>query len=160
MTTSKSDFVLMFSSDVHWGWSGCAMVLGKLPVPRRPTIWIIVGQGSIALAVGADGGCLDIFTLLYLCSPFSPSQWAVKPEINQPKKKNTTKIRRPYNQNPTATKPNSNVQTRKSNDHTTKSLLAYNVETTLNQRPDNESTLILCSFNVKYFLGYVIFCTA
>ena len=24
-------------------------------------IWIIVGQGPIALAVGADGGCLDIF---------------------------------------------------------------------------------------------------
>ena len=44
------------------------MVLGKLPVPGRPTIWMIVGQGSIALAVGAGGGCLDIFTLLY---PFS-----------------------------------------------------------------------------------------
>ena len=40
------------------------MVLGKLPVPGRPTIWIIVGQGPIALAVGADGGCLDIFTLI------------------------------------------------------------------------------------------------
>ena len=24
-------------------------------------IWIIVGQGPTALAVGADGGCLDIF---------------------------------------------------------------------------------------------------
>ena len=31
------------------------MVLGKLPVPGRPTIWTIVGQGPIALAVGADG---------------------------------------------------------------------------------------------------------
>ena len=41
------------------------MVLGKLPVPGRPTIWMIVGQGPIALAAGADGGCLDIFTLLY-----------------------------------------------------------------------------------------------
>ena len=39
------------------------MVLGKLPVPGRPTIWITVGQGSTALAVGAGGGCLDIFTL-------------------------------------------------------------------------------------------------
>ena len=50
------------------------MVLGKLPVPGRPTIWMIVGQGPIALAVGAGGGCLDIFTLLY---PFSssPSLW-------------------------------------------------------------------------------------
>ena len=42
------------------------MVLGKLPVPGRPTIWVIVGQGPIALAVGAGGGCLDIFTLLFL----------------------------------------------------------------------------------------------
>ena len=37
------------------------MVLGKLPVPRRPTVWIIVGQGPIALAVCECGGCLDIF---------------------------------------------------------------------------------------------------
>ena len=49
------------------------MVLGKLPVPGRPTIWMIVGQGPIALAVGA--GCLDIFTLLYPFSPLSPSLW-------------------------------------------------------------------------------------
>ena len=47
------------------------MVLGKLPVPGRPTIWITVGQGSIALAVCADGGYLDIllssiFKLLFL----------------------------------------------------------------------------------------------
>ena len=51
------------------------MVLGKLPVPGRPTIWMIVGQGPIALAVGAGGGCLDIFTLLYSFPPFSPSLW-------------------------------------------------------------------------------------
>ena len=50
------------------GWSGGAMVLGKLPVPGRPTILITVGQGPIALAVGAGGGGLDIFTLIY---PFS-----------------------------------------------------------------------------------------
>ena len=31
------------------------MVLGKLPVPGRPTILITVGQGPIALAVGAGG---------------------------------------------------------------------------------------------------------
>ena len=57
-----------------WGWSGGTMVLGKLPVPGRPTIWIIVGQGPAALAVGADGGCLDIFTLIYtFLSSFSLS---------------------------------------------------------------------------------------
>ena len=32
------------------------MVLGKLPVPGRPTIWIRKGQGPTALAVGAGGG--------------------------------------------------------------------------------------------------------
>ena len=31
------------------------MVLGKLPVPGRPTIWILVEQGPTALAVGAGG---------------------------------------------------------------------------------------------------------
>ena len=31
-------------------------------MPGRPTIWMKVGQGPIALAVGV--GCLDIFTLL------------------------------------------------------------------------------------------------
>ena len=44
-------------------------MLGKLPVPGRPTILITVGQGPIALAVDAGGGGLDIFTLL------SPSLW-------------------------------------------------------------------------------------
>ena len=36
-------------------------------------IWIIVGQGPIALAVGAGGGCLDIFSVIYHFSLFSPS---------------------------------------------------------------------------------------
>ena len=49
------------------------MVLGKLPVPGRPTIVITVGQGPIALAVGAGGGGLDIFTLIYPFSSFSLS---------------------------------------------------------------------------------------
>ena len=51
------------------------MVLGKLPVPGRPTIWITVGQGPTALAGGAGGGCLDISTLIYPFSPLSPSLW-------------------------------------------------------------------------------------
>ena len=56
-------------------WWGGAMVLVKLPVPGRPTIWMILGQGPIALAVGAGEGSLDIFTLLYPFSPLSPSLW-------------------------------------------------------------------------------------
>ena len=49
-------------------------MLGKLPVPGRPTILITVGQGPTALAVGAGGGGLDIFTL-YHFSSLSPSLW-------------------------------------------------------------------------------------
>ena len=44
-------------------------------MPGRPTIWITVGQGPTALAVGAGGGCLDIFTLIYPFSCLSPSLW-------------------------------------------------------------------------------------
>ena len=46
------------------------MGLSELPVPGRHTIWITVGQGRTALAVGAGGGFLDIFTLIYPFSPF------------------------------------------------------------------------------------------
>ena len=46
------------------------MVLGKLPVPRRPTIWITVGQGPTALVVGGVGVVSSI-----LFSHLSPSCW-------------------------------------------------------------------------------------
>ena len=54
---------------VRWCWV-------KLPVPGRPTICTTAGKGPPALAVGAGGGCLDIFTLIYhspslLSLPFS-----------------------------------------------------------------------------------------
>ena len=51
------------------------MVLSKLPVPGHPTIWMTVGQEPTALAIGAGGGCLDIFTLIYPFSPLSHSLW-------------------------------------------------------------------------------------
>ena len=53
------------------------MVLGKLPWQCRGVllVWIRVGQGPTALAVGAGGGCLDIFTLIYPFSSLSPSLW-------------------------------------------------------------------------------------
>ena len=53
----------------------CANVIQCLPVPGRPTILITVGQGPTALAVGAGGGCLAIFTLVYPFSSLSPSLW-------------------------------------------------------------------------------------
>ena len=56
---------------INRGWSDGVMVLGKLPVLGCPTILITVGHGPIALSVG--GGGLDIFTLIYPFSSFSPS---------------------------------------------------------------------------------------
>ena len=49
------------------------MVLGKLPVSGRPTIWTTVGQGPTALAVGA-GGVVWTFLLSSILS-LSPSLW-------------------------------------------------------------------------------------
>ena len=70
---------------------------GKLPVLGRPTNLDNRGQGSTTLVVGAGGGCLDIFSLIYHFSFLSPclgdgpieteilSQRAVKPKrTNQP----------------------------------------------------------------------------
>ena len=53
---------------VRWCWVNfqCQGVL---------LIWITVGQGPTALAVGAGGGCLDIFSLIYRFSFLSPSLW-------------------------------------------------------------------------------------
>ena len=45
-------------------------MLGKLPVPGRPTIWMTVGQGPTALAVGAGGSCLDTIPSLFFLPLF------------------------------------------------------------------------------------------
>ena len=55
---------------------GGVMALVNHPVPGRPTIWMIVGQGPIALAVGAGWGLFRHFLLssiLRLLSSFSLS---------------------------------------------------------------------------------------
>ena len=57
------------------GSSGGAMVLGKLPVPGRLTIWITVGQGPTALVVGAGGVVWTFLLLSILFSSLSPSLW-------------------------------------------------------------------------------------
>ena len=58
------------------------MVLGKLSVPGRPTIWITVGQGPTALAVSADGGCLDILLSSILSLFFLPL-FGRRPDIDK-----------------------------------------------------------------------------
>ena len=64
--------ILVLALSGFCGWSGGAKVLGKLSVPGRPTNWNIVGQGPTVLAVGAGGGCLDIFSLVYHFCLLSP----------------------------------------------------------------------------------------
>ena len=54
------------------------MVLGKLPVPGHPTIWITVGQGPTALEVGAGGGCWDVL----LSSILFSSLFGRRPDID------------------------------------------------------------------------------
>ena len=49
-------------------------MLGKLPVPGRPTNLDYSRARASALAVGAGGGCLDIF-LSSIISLISPSLW-------------------------------------------------------------------------------------
>ena len=56
-----------------WG-SSLFKMLGKLPVPGRPSIWITVGQGPTALAVGAGEGLFGHFySHLSFLSSFSLS---------------------------------------------------------------------------------------
>ena len=49
------------------------MVLGKFPVPGRPTIWIIVGQEPTALSVGVGRGVWTFFSCLSFLSSLSLS---------------------------------------------------------------------------------------
>ena len=58
------------------------MVLGKLPVPGRPSIWITVGQGPTPPAVGAGGGWFGHFySHLSFLSSFSLS-FGRRPDID------------------------------------------------------------------------------
>ena len=57
------------------GWSGGAMVLGKLPVPGTSYNFDYSRARAYCARSRCGWGCLDIFTLIYLFSPFSPSLW-------------------------------------------------------------------------------------
>ena len=46
------------------------MVVGELTVQGVLLIWVTVGQGPIALAVGVDEGCLDCFFVSSIISLF------------------------------------------------------------------------------------------
>ena len=57
------------------------MVLGKLPVLGRPTIWITVGQGPTALVVGA-GGVVWTFLLSSIISVLFLPLFGRRPDID------------------------------------------------------------------------------
>ena len=56
-------------------WLGGVMMLGKLPVPGILLLWVMVGQGPTALAVGVGRGCLDFFFFIYHFHLLSPFLW-------------------------------------------------------------------------------------
>ena len=55
------------------GWWGGAKVLGKPPVPGRPSN--LDYSRASALAVGAGEGCSDIFSLIYFFSSLPSCHW-------------------------------------------------------------------------------------
>ena len=57
---------------MRWSWV-------NFPCRGVLLVWIRVGQGPTALAIGAGGGCLDIFALVCPFSPLSPSLWKTTP---------------------------------------------------------------------------------
>ena len=57
------------------------MVLGKLPVPGRPTIWMMVGREPIALAVGA-GGVVWTFLLSSIISLLFLPLFGRRPDVD------------------------------------------------------------------------------
>ena len=55
------------------GWSGGAKVLGKLSVPEHPSTLDNSRARAYCVCNSAYGGCLDIFSFVYLFSFLSPS---------------------------------------------------------------------------------------
>ena len=81
------------------------MVLGKLPVPGRPTIWITVGQGPTALVVGAGGGIWTFLLSSIHFSSLSPSlletaryrlKYCLKGPLNPKQPTNQLDSRKPW----------------------------------------------------------------
>ena len=58
------------------GWSGGAKVLGKLPVPGRPTNLDKSKARAYCVCSRCGWGCLDIFSLIYHFSFLSTSETA------------------------------------------------------------------------------------
>ena len=66
MLVFKDSSIMRGGRVVRWCWV-------KFQCQGILLTWILVGHGATALAVGAGGGCLDIFSLIYHFSLLSPS---------------------------------------------------------------------------------------
>ena len=74
--SKRTSCVLFFLFYVQsLGWSGGAMVLGKLPVPGRPTNLDYSRARAYRACSRCGRGCLDIFSLIYHFSLLSSSIW-------------------------------------------------------------------------------------
>ena len=69
----RSDKHANYSSHIPWGGRVVQWCRVNFQCRGVLLIWIRVGQGPTALAVGAGGSCLDSFTLVYHFSFLSPS---------------------------------------------------------------------------------------
>ena len=68
--------VLIYQKNGVVGWcEGGAKVLGKLPVPGRPTNLAYSRARAYCAFSRCGQGCLDIFSLIYHFSFLSPSLW-------------------------------------------------------------------------------------
>ena len=76
MSISKVDQLhLHILSYLLWGWSGDAMVLGKLPGPGRPTNLDLSRARACCACSRCGGGLFGHFSLIYQFYLRSPSLW-------------------------------------------------------------------------------------
>ena len=71
----KEQYSLLYRTHPQSGVVGWCDGAGKTSSAGASYNWFTVGQGPTALAVGAAGGCLEIFTLIYRFSSLSLSLW-------------------------------------------------------------------------------------
>ena len=129
------------------------MALGKLPVSGHTTIWMTVGQGPVVLAIGAGGGCLDIFTLVCPFSPLSPSLWETARYRLKYSLKGPLNPKQPTNQPTSDSQENSNPPHRRSPASLTSLLCKFRVKmwkTCLNDILNKSNT---DCFLITVFLG-------
>ena len=73
--TDLPNLMLYITPRFHKGWSGGAMVLGKLLVPGRPANLDYSGARASCACSRCGWGLFGVFSLIYHFSFLSPSLW-------------------------------------------------------------------------------------